>query len=99
MQLIFELCRDKITVPRKLNSAKSQHLDAMGEEYSLTWQNKYSTMDHEKSEAVVPQEVDHLPGGQGQTQTTQDVECTGPPSINEAENVDDPKDHRGESVW
>lgn len=56
-------------------------------------------MDHEKPEVVVPQVVDFHPHQQTRSPVIPDADYVGPPSINEAENVEDPKDRRGENVW
>lgn len=72
---------------------------AMGENYTFPWDTRYPPMNHEKPEAVVPQVVGFHPQELTRSPVIPDVDYAGPPSINEAENVEGPKDRRGENVW
>lgn len=70
----------------------------MSEEYAFPWHSSYVAKDLGKPEAI-PQVIDYFPNGHSQIPTTSNIEFTGPPSINEAENVEAPKDRRGDNVW
>ncbi len=86
---------------RKVNSTiLSTASKLIGDNYSFLWDTRYPTMDHEKPEVVVPQGIiDYYPTEQARSPVTPDIEYAGPPSINEAEDVEDRKDPRGDSVW
>jgi hypothetical protein len=92
--------RDKGMGSRKVNSTISSTVSKlMGENYSFPWDTRYPAMDHEKPEAVVPQGIEYYPTEQARSPVTPDIEYAGPPSINEAEDVEDRKNPRGDSVW
>jgi hypothetical protein len=71
----------------------------MNESYSIPWDTLYPNMDQEKPQTVVSQIVDFSAHEETRLPVTPNIEYAGPPSINEADNVEDRKDHRGENVW